>query len=90
MAKVNFVGLQDMDFDDRKTGEHISGIKLFFNYLDENVMGFKADSKFVNREACKNLGFTVDNLSPLIGKVVELETNLKGKVTGVNPVEKSS
>lgn len=90
MAKVNFVGLQDIDFEDRRTGNQIQGLKLHIIYPDENVMGLKADAKFVSREACKNLGFTVDSLSPLIGKEVEIETNLKGSITGVKPVEKSA
>lgn len=90
MAKVFFVGLQNIDFDDRKTGDHIEGLKLHINYLDDNVMGLKADSKFINHEACKNLGFTVDSLAPLIGHEVELETNLKGSVTGVRPVAESA
>lgn len=89
MAKVNFVGLQELDFESRD-GKQIQGFKLHINYLDENVMGLKADSKFVSREACKNLGLTVESLSPLIGKDVELETNLKGSITGVRPVGKSA
>lgn len=89
MAKVHFTGLQDMDFTSRD-GKQIDGIKLFFTYPDENVMGIKADSKFVNRDSCKNLGFTVDSLSPLIGKDVEIETNIKGGITGVRAVAKSN
>lgn len=89
MAKVNFVGLQYLDFETRD-GKQIQGLKLHIIYPDENVMGLKADSKFVSRESCKNLGFTVDNLSPLIGKEVEIETNLKGSITGVRPVAKST
>lgn len=89
MAKVKFIGLQELDFESRD-GKQIQGLKLYINYLDENVMGLKADSKFVSREACKNLGFTVDGLSPLIGKEVEIETNLKGSITGVKPVGKSN
>lgn len=85
MAKVNFVGLQELDFESRD-GKQIQGLKLHINYLDDQVMGFKADSKFVSREACKNLGLTVEGLSPFIGMEVELETNLKGSITGVKPV----
>ena len=89
MAKVRLIGLQNLDFETRD-GNTIQGLKLHINYPDENVMGLIADSKFISREACKNLGITVDTLSPLIGKDVELETNIKGKVTGVRPVGKSN
>ena len=87
MAKVHFTGLQDMDFNTRD-GSHIDGIKLFFTYPDENVMGIKADSKFINRDICRNLGFTVDSLSPMIVKDVEIETNIKGAIIGVIPIGK--
>ncbi len=89
MAKVKFVGLQVLDFETRD-GKSIQGLKLHINYPDENVMGMKADSKFVSREACKNLGFTVNSLSPMIGKDVDIETNINGSITGVKPVEKSN
>ena len=89
MAIVRLIGLQNLDFETRD-GNTIQGLKLHINYQDENVMGLMADSKFISSEACKNLGITVDTLSPLIGKNVELETNIKGKVTGVRPVDKSN
>ncbi|MBQ4165717.1 MAG: hypothetical protein IJD85_05280 [Oscillospiraceae bacterium] len=85
MAKVDFIGVQDIDFyNDR--GEHIDGISLFVTYKDPNVYGIKADKKFVSRDQCKNIGFTVDYLLPFVGKEVELETNLKGKVIGISDV----
>ena len=34
----------------------------------------------------KNLGITVDDLDPMIGQVVDIETNLKGRVTGITSV----
>lgn len=86
MAKVKFVGLQDLDFVGRE-GDTIQGLKLYLTFQDENVMGLRAESKFINRQSCSNLGFTVDSLMPLIGKDVELETNLKGHVIGVKPIE---
>ena len=89
MAKAKLIGVQDMDFNTRK-GDHIDGIKLHITYPDENVMGLMADGKFISREACKTYGITVDGLAPMIGKDVEFETNVKGKVTGVRPVGKSN
>ncbi|MBD5111529.1 MAG: hypothetical protein HDT42_03210 [Ruminococcaceae bacterium] len=89
MAKVNFIGLQNLDFETRD-GNQIQGLKLHITFPDENVMGLMADSKFISRDACKNLGLSVDSLSPMIGKEIEIETNIKGKVTGVKPVGKSN
>ena len=34
----------------------------------------------------KNLGITVDDLEPMIGQGVDIETNLKGRVTGSTSV----
>lgn len=84
MAKVNLCGVQPLDFD-TKEGDTIKGLKLHFTYQDENVMGYAADTKFISEAACKNLGISLDILEPFIGQVVELETNLKGKITSINP-----
>lgn len=84
MAKVHLVGVHDMDFPTRDGKGRIDGIGLQVTYKDPNVYGLKAESKFISRELCKNLGFTVDYLTPFIGKTVELETNLGGKVIGIS------
>lgn len=85
MAKVNLCGVQPVDFKTRE-GENLKGIKLHVSYQDENVMGYAVDTKFITAVACKNLHITLDDLEPLIGQVVEFETNLKGKVTGIHAV----
>ncbi len=85
MAKVNLCGVQPLDFESDK-GDTIKGLKLHVSYQDENVMGYAVDTKFVSDMACKNLGITLDDIEPLIGCVVEIETNLKGKITGITPV----
>ncbi len=84
MAKVNLVGVQTLDFE-TKEGNTVQGLKLHLTYQDDNVMGYKADSKFISKEACKNLGITADSLSKHIGKMVDLETNISGKIVAVNP-----
>lgn len=82
MAKVNLCGVQPMDFDTRE-GDNVKGIKLHVSFQDENVFGYAVDTKFLSAQACKNLGITEDDLESLIGQVVEIETNLKGKITGI-------
>ncbi|MBP0983692.1 MAG: hypothetical protein J6A19_08200 [Oscillospiraceae bacterium] len=86
MAKVTLVGIHDMDFP-TKDGGKIDGIALQVNYPDPNVVGLKAESKFISRDLCNNIGFTASFLTPFVGKTVELETNLKGKVIGISVVE---
>lgn len=90
MAKVDLVGVQELDFVDKKTGNPVQGISLQINFLDPNVMGKRADHKFLSRELCEQLKYTVDFFKPLIFTEIELETNLKGQVTGVKPVAKSN
>lgn len=85
MAKVNLVGIHDMDFP-TKEGGRIDGIALQVTYSDPNVYGLKAESKFISRDLCNNIGFNAEYLLPFIGKTVELETNLKGKVVGISEV----
>lgn len=89
MAKVNLCGVQPVDFITRE-GENLQGIKLHVSYQDENVMGYAVDTKFITSKACKNLHISLDDLEPLIGQVVEFETNLKGKITGIHAVAESS
>ena len=86
MAKVHLVGIHDMDFPTRDGKDRIDGIALQINYKDANVYGLKVESKFISRELCKTIGFTVDYLTPFIGKTVELETNINGKVVGISEV----
>lgn len=85
MAKVHLVGLQPLDFPN-KDGEQIKGINLHVNYDDENVYGEKADTKFLSDILCRNKGITIDTLLPYIGTDIDIEVNLKGKVTGINPI----
>ena len=84
MAKVNLVGVQPLDFPSND-GSQVKGLSLQLNFPDENVMGMKADHKFISDMACKNLGIDLEDLEPLIGTVIEIETNLKGKITGIVP-----
>lgn len=79
---VNLMGVQKLDFENDK-GEKVQGLKLHISFKDPYVSGYKCDSKFISADACKNLGISDSSLSPLIGKPVVLETDLKGKIIGV-------
>lgn len=87
MAKVFLVGIQDMNFPTRDGSGRIDGIALQCNYPDPNVIGLKADSKFISRALCNSVGFTVESLTPYVKHNVELETNLNGKVVGISLAE---
>lgn len=87
--KVELVGIGVLDYTSKKTGHPVQGISLYINYLDPNVMGKVADSKYLSKDLCDQIGITADSLAPYIFKEVELELNLRGYVIGVKPVEKS-
>lgn len=88
MARVHLVGLQPLDFENQ-SGETIKGINLHINYEDENVYGKKADKKFLSDILCKNKGYDIDGLLQFLDDDIEIEVNLKGKVTGIKAVPPS-
>ena len=88
--KVELVGIHVVDYISKKTGQPVQGIELYINYLDPNVMGKVAESKYLSKALCDQIGITVDSLAPYIFKEVELELNLRGYVIGVKPVAKSN
>lgn len=87
MANVFFEGIQRLDFD-TKDGKHIDGYNLHIAYPDEGTIGRYTDTKFISIDMWKNLGFSLETLTPLVQHDVELETNIKGKVTGVKAIGK--
>lgn len=87
MAKVFFEGIQRLDFD-TKDGKHIDGYNLHIAYPDEHTIGRYTDTKFIDIVSWNNLGFSLENLTPLVQHDVELEVNIKGKVTGVRAIGK--
>lgn len=87
MAVVHLVGVQWLDFPSKKDGKQVTGINLHVNYLDDNVHGMKADTKFISKFMCDNLGITAQDLYPYEGHDIELELNLAGKVCGVSVLE---
>ena len=85
MAKVHLVGIQPLDFPNNK-GEQIKGINLHVNFEDDNVYGHKADTKFLSDILCNNKGITIETLLPYLDTDIDIEVNLKGKVTGITSV----
>lgn len=87
MAKVHLIGVQWLDFLSKKDGRQVQGINLHVTYVDDNVHGLKADTKFISKFMCENLGLAPEDLYPFEGQDIELELNLAGKVCGVSVLE---
>lgn len=86
MAKVNLLGVRDLDFKNND-GDTIKGLKIFFCYPDPNVSGQIADSKFISSSLCHDLGVSFDVLASYVGQPIDLEVNFKGKICGISAVE---
>ena len=87
MAKVFFEGFREIDFVGND-GKRLKGIKLFFAYPSDGVIGFMTDSQFLSDSLCQQTGITASTLVPFVSEEVNLETNLKGKIVGISLVKK--
>lgn len=77
--KAVVVGIQEVDYTSRKTGQPVKGVTLYCNYKDAQVKGDAADGIFVS----DNLGIDfVHSLQP--GDVIDIQYNNRGYVADVN------
>lgn len=83
--KVELVGIGVLDYTSKKTGQPVQGLSLYINYPDPNVAGKVAESKYLSKALCDQIGISADTLLPYVSKEVELELNLRGYVIGVKP-----
>lgn len=81
---AEFRGIYDMNFPDGKGGQ-IDGISLQLVYKDSNVIGYMTKGKFIQRQYCNSMGWTAESLKQYLGKVVDLELDIKGHVIGIRP-----
>lgn len=89
MAKVTLTGFRPLDFPG-KDGRPLKGIKLFFSYPSEGVIGEMTDEQFISDSLCQQIGISEASLAPLVFEEVNLETNLKGKIVGISLVKKDN
>ncbi|MCH5195157.1 MAG: hypothetical protein J1F28_00500 [Oscillospiraceae bacterium] len=81
---VQLIGVQDLNFD-TDDNKHIEGLKLHIAYENPHVTGLKVDSKFINADLCKKLNLTASTLAGYIDAVVDIATDINGKIIGVTP-----
>lgn len=86
---AEFRGVYDMNFPDGKGGT-IDGISLQLVYENPSVIGHMTKGKFIQRDFCVQKGWTKESLKPLVGKIVDLEVDLKGHVLGIKVTDKTS
>lgn len=62
-TKVFIVGKQLVDYDDRKTGEHINGYKVFFFCKADRVLGHYADNVWIDAGRSPEIFEMIDKLN---------------------------
>lgn len=80
---VKLIGLQDVNFTNKESGEVIDGVKIHFTSVDENVRGHKAESKFIKRDVFDNFNIGFDKLVTCIEKTIDVEFGRRDKVVGI-------
>jgi len=78
--KVKLVGYKELDFKS-KEGDQVKGTSIYVEYKDDDVVGLMADKKFI-----KNSEVIEIDLKQFIGKDIDIELGLKGKVCCISAV----
>lgn len=81
--KAKVLGIQNVDFVNSQTGERIVGYRLHLCYKDPDVTGERVDPRFFGDRL--GLGPVISTLKP--GVMVDLDTNPRGRVIGITPIQ---
>lgn len=79
---VTLVGVQELDFTSND-GSQIQGVKLHVIYPSSNMVGRKADAKFLSAARLDELGFTAKDFCGQIDSDIDISTDFNGKVIDV-------
>lgn len=84
--KAKVLGIQDVDYISRKTGNPVVGVMLHVCFKDSQVIGEATDNVFVS----DNLGLrrTLDSMNP--GCFVDVVYNRRGSVADIILLEDAS
>ncbi len=77
--KARVLGTEKVSYTSRKTSLPVSGICLYIAYKDPSIVGEAVDKVFIS----DNLGIRRDAEAVQPGMTVELDTNLRGGISGV-------
>lgn len=72
--KVEIVGIENVDYESKKTGKRVEGFRLHVQFEKENCQGYATDVVFIAKDVLEN--FTV-------GDEVELLYNKYGRVASL-------
>lgn len=80
MDVVTIVGTRDVNFEDRKTGQMITGVSLYYTQQVEGVHGLSAGKLFLSSDRLNMIG-----VLPNINDVVCVDYDRYGKPAGFRP-----
>lgn len=72
--KYEIVGIENVDYESKKTGRRVEGYRLYVQFEKENCQGSATDCVFINKNILE--GFT-------LGDEVEILYNKYGKVASL-------
>lgn len=81
--KAKVLGVQNVDYKSKKTGEQVVGHTLHVSFKDADVRGEAVDSPFISERL--GLSNVISALQP--GQMVEIVYNRRGYVADVEPLK---
>lgn len=69
------IGIEDVSYVSKKTGQPVTGTRLHLTYEKENVDGYCVEEVFCNS--------SVDTEGLTVGDIIDIFYNKFGKVTGI-------
>lgn len=72
--KYEIIGIENVDYESKKTGKRVEGYRLHVQYLKENCQGFATDVVFITKSLLEDytIGDEVEILYNKYGKVASL------------------
>lgn len=83
--KATIKGLERVEYESKKTGKEVKGVKIHIERKDPNVVGFCAESLFLGSDSLENLGVNLppERYKDAVGGAVEYEYNRFGIIASL-------
>ena len=83
--KVMLMGVRNFEPFETSDGNTVDGLKVFYAYSEDNVVGRITESKWITREKFGGFGLTLDDLFEAARNnlVIDVEFDSKSKIVGI-------
>lgn len=82
MEEMKVVGFRPVDFTDKNTGKHVSGISLFVIHAEVGVTGEAAEKLFLSNDKLEILGYT-----PVVGSTISITWGRHNKIIAIKTIK---